>query len=132
MRVAGAAATLVAALLACRPPEPVDYASIGVSATRGGVEVPGTHSACTTLPVLLGSEVEQRWVIAEPLAVVIRADRNEARISFEGTSEPRRVVSTETLESGYLESIDISANGGTYRVTLFSGCRPSADAGTSQ
>jgi hypothetical protein len=108
--------------------------TLGVTASRAGgdpaPELP--ESACTFLPIMLGSRVEERYPIAGPLAVVVSATRDDVEVHFEGAMlpAPSRTISTDTLSDGGSEQIDvISETGEAFVVVLTSPCGAGRDSG---
>lgn len=79
---------------------------------------------CSYIPVLLGSQVQKRYVADDDLSALITITRSEIVVTFQGASgdgvEPFR-VRTKDLEGGGV--VDDNPPDG-YTVELGSGCAP--------
>lgn len=121
------------ALSGCLADYGLGYDELHVSATlESGTPVSTTPAnGCTTLPLLLGSIVENTIDIDNAIDVEVSATRERARVEFRGVvfAEGRTLLA-EDLENGHSETLTLeSTNGQRYLVRLGSDC-PSTDAST--
>jgi hypothetical protein len=79
---------------------------------------------CSYVPVLLGSQVQKRYVADDDLSAIITLTRSKIVVTFEGPAgdgvEPFQVATNE-LESGSATADDPPSG---YTVELGSGCTP--------
>ena len=118
---------LVCSPLSCQGPTGVGLARLHVEATHtDGTSVAGFEGEnCTTLPILLGSRIEEKIPIETPFEVVVGATREEVALSFRGAADeaPAFSVSEGSLRSGYSEELSVVASSGTtFKVILTSTC----------
>ncbi len=109
----------------------LDYDQLHVSAIRSD-GTPATTlplNGCVTLPLLVGSRVDETIIIASQIDVDVSATRDRVTVGFVGAgSTPSRTISAKDLRSGYSESFEIeSYSGQVFSVTLDSDC-PKPDA----
>jgi hypothetical protein len=128
----GSLAVLVAALLACDPDNSaLDYARLGIVASdaSGSPVSASAGSACVTLPVLRGSQVDKSFDVSDTLSVEVSADRSGLVVHFAHATPPvsDKHLSREQLEGTYFQEVQVSDQAGqAYLVQLSSECDPSA------
>ena len=127
----------VAALLSsgCLSDAALDYDELYVSATLNGSPVTTSpQRACTALPLLLGSHVEETVTIVPPLRVKLSATRDRIRVDFSGAQNASALDRTyleDDFDSSFAEELSVqSTSGETFLVTLSSSCPPRPDSGS--
>jgi hypothetical protein len=108
------------------------YDELHVSATREGETTPVTttpQNGCTTLPLLLGSQVEKSIGIAGQIDVDVVATRDRVRVSFDRVVfDEKRTILAEDLRTDFVDTITLqSTNGETFVVRLSGDCPAIAD-----
>jgi hypothetical protein len=98
-----------------------DTVALVVTDTASGVE---RVNHCHYVPVLLGSEIEARYVVKGELGVTIRLTRDDVRVDY---AEPGQVYASYQVETEQLEgTVSLTDEGAPdgYRVELSSPCTP--------
>ncbi|HMJ12069.1 MAG TPA: hypothetical protein VK524_11680 [Polyangiaceae bacterium] len=108
----------------------LDYTSVALSAERadGSPAASLGGPVCVTLPVLMGSVVEERRTIDGSLAVALRATADRVELRFSGVAAgggQSRVVTMAELEGGYRSEIELETREGQSVVVVLSApCSP--------
>ena len=118
----------------CLSDAALDYDELFVSATLNGNSVTTSpQRACTALPLLLGSRVEETVTIVPPLRVKLSATREKVRVEFSGAqnaSSLDRTYLEDDFDGSFTEELSVqSTSGETFLVTLSSVCPPRPDSG---
>jgi hypothetical protein len=77
---------------------------------------------CNYVPVLLGSQIQQQYVVEDGLQASVSITRSEIVVAFTGADVARFRVATKELEGGAVVVDDDPPAG--YSVELKSGCVP--------
>lgn len=77
---------------------------------------------CNYVPVLLGSQIQQRYAVEDGLQASVSITRSEIVVIFTGADVARFRVATKELEPGVVVIDDDPPDG--YSVELSSGCVP--------
>jgi hypothetical protein len=105
----------------------LDYTHVQLSATRpdalpaSGLPTP----VCITLPILMGSIVEERRRIEGSLGVSLRASAEQVELRFYGaaTATDAQIVTIDELENGHRMELDLETREGSpVTVVLSSPC----------
>jgi len=106
-----------------------EYPRLGISVTDPDGTV--SFSDCLTLPVLLGSRVDDEWLIADDVEVYLSATRERVTVRFVTSGqlldEPL-TVSADSLRRDYREEVLLDVPGGAQiQVLLSSTCGDDAN-----
>lgn len=124
MRIVGCALGLL--LAACFGPSNAGYDQVGIIAeqlsTDGDVVEATNH--CFTLPLLLGSRIEQTFEIAPGFSLIASGTRDAVEFSGTGAAHDGSVSFTfEDFEGTWSEVFEVTGtDNSTYQVTLRNGC----------
>jgi hypothetical protein len=124
-RLLGALLPLIAA---CTQSGGLGYTNIDVDAqNQDGTAVPEfPDNTCTTLPILLGSRIQERFAVADGVVVELVASRDLVRVDFVGVSpqSPQGTqVSVEQLDAGYAEQFELESTAGSvFVIAVRGGC----------
>ncbi|MBX3126219.1 MAG: hypothetical protein KF718_05860 [Polyangiaceae bacterium] len=111
---------LALASLGCQSNAGLHYDNVHLSVSdEAGVDVSPANS-CLTLPLLLGSQVEQRHRIDAQLELVLHADRDRVLVRFDGSGVRAELAREQLAEP--LELDVESPSGASYRLVLIGGC----------
>lgn len=119
---------LEAGIIGCTANSGLSYVALSARVTHedGSAVASMPSGSCTTLPVLLGSIIEVRRAVEDPLVLVLLATRDAVDVDFEGTRTDAsfgRTISADQLQSSYSEQFVVeSATGGKYIVSIAAGC----------
>jgi hypothetical protein len=96
----------------------LDYTSVELSASldSGAPASRLSRPLCVTLPVLIGSIVEERQPIEDSLSVVLRAMPDRVELRFSGAVNQDAnplVVRIDDLEGGYATELELETRSGT-------------------
>ena len=110
----------------------LDYTRVELAAERADA-TPASRlprPVCVTLPVLMGSVVEERRLVEDSLGVTIRASSEQVELSFFGAARPtnRRVFGSDEIDGGFESEIELESRSGIrVRVVLSSPCSADSD-----
>ena len=115
---------LCATIPACASSAGLSYTAFTLTATHeDGSPASGfTTGKCTTLPVLLGSIVQERRVVEGSLVLVIHATRDVVDIDFEGARAGTAGVTLDADNLGGHQIAVQSASGGQFIISVVAGC----------
>ena len=106
------------------------YDQLHVSATRDGTAVSTTpQNGCTTLPLLLGSQVENSIGVGGEIDVDVIATRDRVRVSFDRVvNDDKRTILAEDLRTDFVDTVTLQSDSGQTLVVRLSGdCPAPAD-----
>ncbi len=112
---------LLLLLSACPGSGSFDFASLGIHTTDATGAA--TELGCVRLPTLLGSRTRSELEGPLGLRVVVDATSEQAEVQFQGFgSSPPRLITADSLRSGYTTSETLVSNGASLDVHLSGGC----------
>jgi hypothetical protein len=122
----------LALLGGCLHDNALEYDQLHISATRDGAAVTTLPSnGCVTLPLLLGSRVDETIIVATELEVDVSATRERVKVQFPGTGAASRSIDARELRSGYSDDVLVTSfNQHEFSVHLDSDC-PTPDAASN-
>lgn len=110
-------------------PQGLAYRRLGVVAASdaSGSPAPGFEPSCTTLPVLLGSVVDETHAVAPPLALEIFATWDGAELVFHGAAADagadQRIDAATLSDPTWTGSVSVPRTDGTsFTVQLAATC----------
>lgn len=110
----------------CLGPTGAAYDRLGIRVTPISLDGdPGQPTLlCFTLPVLLGSRVEEEYPVFDSFSLFVSATRDEVTLTTKG-AVPRieRTFTTSELEVGLSDSFDVtSSSSNSFNVDVQAGC----------
>jgi hypothetical protein len=124
---------LLSSSAGCLWGEGLDYDELHVSALRadGSPATSVPHDGCVTLPLLLGSRIEETVTIASQLLVDVSATRDRARVRISGGalgSETRTILARDLRNPNFSDEVAFYQDGNlAFTLYLRSNC-PSSGA----
>jgi hypothetical protein len=115
---------LALAQAACSTENGLAYRTLTVQALTAGTP---TVTHCTTLPQLIGSEIDDHVPLADGVTAHVVAKRDEAALSFTGTvgaEADSRTITEVELSSDFSERFSVisSSSQASFDISLASGC----------
>lgn len=118
--------TFVAILsMGCSGPSSAGYDHLGFRTTALSEDGSPGESAyyCFTLPLLLGSRIEEEYPVGNSVELRVSADRDEVSFSSVGATEDIAAsYEIAQLENGVSEDFELSTPEGDFIVSVQSGC----------